>query len=529
MTSLAHDLQLASRHAQAARFAEMLAICRQLADAHAGSVPALLDVGVLLSNFGFMGRARECYERALTLAPDDLRARVNLANLARDTGDAAECRRLYAALQQQWPDHPVLRRNALVSLEYDPQASDAERLAQARAWGAWAMGRAGGPRARPALRPLPGRALRVGYVSADFCQHTVGLFFRAVAQAHDAARVLPFVYSAGSVHDGVTAAIRAACQFRDVAALDDTAVAALIVQDQIDVLVDLSGHTAGSRLTLFAQRPAPVLVSWLGYFASTGLDCMDAVLLDNWHAPAGAEALFAEPVLRLPGGKFCYQSESFAPANVAPPPCLARGYITFGSFNNSAKYNAGVFDLWARVLDAVPDARLLLKWRSFNDPEFCASVLQAFAGRGMDPQRIELRPPSFHADLLKEYADIDIALDPFPFTGGLTSCEALWMGVPVITWPQSRAVSRQTFAFLSAIGLPKLVAGDADDYLRIAVELAGDSDRLVRLRGSLRARMLASPLMDVSGFTRQLEDSLSGVYQSVYQQAGLAPGRPGSR
>ncbi len=493
----------------------MLVVCSQLMERQADDVNALLDIGTLLQNFGFLSLASECFSRVRSLAGDDLRPVVNLANLARERGAHADARCLYAELLARRPDQPVIRRNALVSLEYDPDVSDAERLAGAKAWGEWAIGRAGGRRARPFLRPLTdGRPLRVGYVSADFCQHTVGLFVKDVLKSHDPSRVNAFAYSAGQVADWVTDEIRAACQFRAVASLTDVDLAGRIRQDEIDVLVDLSGHTAGSRLTVFAYRPAPVQVSWLGYFATTGLACMDAVLLDEWHDSPGTEAQFVESVVDLPGGRFCYTPVPWAAA-VAPAPVAARGYVTFGCFNNTAKLNQGVFDLWARILAAVPDARLVLKWRNFNDEALRQSVRENFARRGIMPERIELRGPSFHVDLLKEYADIDVALDTFPFAGGLTSCEALWMGVPVVTWPQRRVVSRQTFAFLSAIGLPELAAEDADGYARIAVELARDRARLAALRSGMRKRMAASSLMDVGGFTRQLEQCLIGLYQEV--------------
>ena len=496
------------------RFAEM----RSLSDdviRGTNDIALLLDVGALLSGYGFLTDASACYERAYSLAPSDLRATVNLANLARDAGEHAEARRLYTELLRQLPDHPVIRRNALTSLEYDPEVPDAERLVQAQAWGAWAIARAGGTRPRPAMQPLMDRPLRIGYVSSDLCQHTVGLFVKDVLKAHDSARVQVFAYSAGQVKDWVTDEIRAACTFREVSALDDAALAEQIRGDGIDVLVDLSGHTGGSRLTAFAHRPAPVMVSWLGYFATTGLSYLDAVLLDEWHAPPGTEAQFVEPILRLPSGRFCYQPVPWAPAEVSAPAFERNGFITFGCFNNTAKFNAGVFDAWARVLQAVPDSRLILKWRTFNDDAFRRKVTQTFVARGIAAERIELRGPSFHADLLKEYADIDIALDPFPFTGGLTSCEALWMGVPVVTWPRSRVVSRQTFAFLSQIGLPELAAQDADDYVRVAVDLANDRERLAGLRRTLRDRMRGSPLTDVSGFTRQLEDALIDLYRRI--------------
>lgn len=510
-------LQRAQAHASSGHFAEMLVICEQVLDLKRDNTDALLDVGVLLLNFGFLNRARYCFERVCTIAPTDLRLLVNLANLARESGDHAESQRLYSVLQSTHPNHLVIRRNFLVSQEYDPDRFDAARLQHIRAWGAWAVLQAGGVRTRPSLPPLAKRRLRIGYLSADLCHHTVGLFFKEVLLAHDLTRVEVFAYSAGSVSDMVTAAIRKITAFRNVATLNDADLAALIRQDRIDLLVDLSGHTAGSRLTVFAHRPAPVQVSWLGYFASTGLEYIDAVLLDDWHAPPGTEAQFVEPIIRLPTGRFCYQPLLWAPAELAELPHNKNGYITFGCFNNTAKLNAGVFDVWATVLTAVPRSRLVLKWRTFIDEGLCASVHAAFTQRGIAADRVELRPASFHADMLKQYADIDIALDPFPFTGGLTSCEALWMGVPVITWPQSRVVSRQTFALLSVIGLPELAADSANDYVHIAQSLASDVSRLASLRSSLRARMQASPLMDVAGFTRQLEQTLLQLYTTIFE------------
>lgn len=513
MQDYSERLKRASALAASGRWAEFAALCAQIAQS--ADVLGLLDTGVLLSNHGLLTDARACYEKAQALSQTDLRATINMANLARDAGEHTEAFRLYTQLLEALPDHPVIRRNALTSLEYDPEVPNAERLVQAQAWGAWAIARAGGVRARPALQQLQGRPLRIGYVSADLCQHTVGLFMRDVLKAHASSRVQVFAYGAGSVKDWVTDEIRAICNFRDVSTLDDAALAAQIRADGIDVLVDLSGHTGGSRLTAFAHRPAAVMVSWLGYFATTGLAYIDAVLLDKWHAPPGTEAQFVEPIIRLPTGRFCYKPVPWAPAEVSTPAFEHNGHITFGCFNNTAKLNDGVFDLWARVLHATRDSRLVLKWRTFNDDAFRQQVTDAFAARGIAAERIELRGPSFHADLLTEYADIDIALDPFPFTGGLTSCEALWMGAPVVTWPQSRVVSRQTHAFLQQIGLPELSAQDADDYVRIAVELANDRAALAHLRTTLRDRMRTSPLMDVAGFTRQLENTLIDLYRHV--------------
>lgn len=519
-------LVLAQSHARYGRFSEMLLICQQIVQTHSAQTNALLDVGALLLNYGYLTQAKDCFERAQLLNPHDIRPQVNLANLARDGGDHTMVQCIYTKLQAVQPNNPVIRRNVLVSQEYHPTVTDTQRLAHARAWGEWAIAQTGGWRPRPLLRALNGQPLRVGYVSADLCQHTVGLFVKgvlishcdqAVGNGHAAKSESIFAYSAGKVHDWVTDAIQAVCTLRDVSKLDDAALAALIRQDQIDVLVDLSGHTAGSRLTVFAHRPAPVQVSWLGYFATTGLRYIDTVLLDEWHAPPGTEAQFAEPIIRLPTGRLCYQPVPWAPA-VSPPPCLQTGYITFGSFNNTGKLNDAVFDVWAQVLAATPHSRLVLKWRTLADTPLCDSIRNAFAVRGIESSRVELRPASFHVDVLHQYADIDIALDPFPFTGGLTSCEALWMGVPVITMPQSRVVSRQTFAFLSAIGLEELAAKDTADYIQIAQMLAANRDKLVSLRTTLRSTMLASHLMDVAGFTKQLENTLRDLYQTVQSE-----------
>lgn len=512
---LLEPLPMARRLGAQGKFDQFRSVCSRIARESVGDAAVLQELGGLYGAYGFLTEARDCYEQAGALLPSTIGHLANIANLARDAGEHTRAREIYTGLLEQLPDHPVVRRNFLTGLEYDPHARDFERLRHAEAWGQWATSRAGGPYLRPVVRPLHGRPLRIGYVSADFCQHTVGLFIKDVLKAHDPECTRVFTYNAGLVNDWVTKEIRSASGLVDISVLTDVEVADRIRQDGIDVLVDLSGHTGGSRLSAFVYRPAPIQISWLGYFATTGLDCIDAVLLDQQHAPEGAEALFVEPIVHLPAGRFCYRPVPWAPNCVAPPPSERRGYVTFGSFNNTAKLNAGVLDVWARLLTAVPRSRLVLKWRTFNDAAFRDKLTLAFVNRGIDPSRIELRGPSFHAELLEEYADIDIALDPFPFTGGLTSCEALWMGVPVVTWPQGRVVSRQTLSFLHQIGLGELAADSADDYVRIASELAHSSDRIGRLRSNLRGKMRESPMMDVADFTRQLEDTMIRLYHRI--------------
>jgi predicted O-linked N-acetylglucosamine transferase (SPINDLY family) len=282
-------------------------------------------------------------------------------------------------------------------------------------------------------------------------------------------------------------------------------------QDQIDILIDLSGHTARNRLFIFALRPAPLQISWLGYFGTTGLAAMDYILMDAVCVPMGFERWYSESVLRLPHLRFCYDGPEVAFS--ADPPSSRKGSITFGSFNNIAKIGTEVISLWAEILLATPNARLVLKWKSLDAASSQQRIREAFAACGIATDRLEFRGASAHQELLEEYADIDIALDPFPFGGGLTSCEALWMGVPVITLPGETPASRQTLGFLRLLGLEDLAATSLQDYVARAIGLATDSPRLATLRQSLRSLMAASPLCDGPLFTDGLEQAFLEIWQ----------------
>lgn len=498
------------------RFRESIALCIDLAARVGDSAAALERIGQTLSRMGAVTAAAEVLRRAVALNPTAVAPLLTLTGICQDAMDPDGVRAALAGASVDHLDNPVFRSNLLLRGEYDLMVRDDVRVHNAMRWGLWASFRAGDSAClpRPAATPLSGRPLRVGYVSPDIRQHTVGLLAKDVLAAHDRSRVSPVVYATTEAPDWVTQAVAAHTPVHDVRRLDDDALAARIRADAIDVLVDLAGHTGGNRLTAFAWRPAPVQVSWLGYFATTGLPAMDAVLLDRWHAPPGSEALFTERIVRMPRLRLCFTPFPLTPP-VGPLPALSRGTVTFGCFNNTAKLNPAVLAVWAAVLRAVPDSRLLLKWSTFHDPPLCARIRQTIADHGIAPERVEMRGHSTHARTLETYAEVDIALDPFPFTGGMTSCEALWMGVPVITLPQRRVVSRQTFAYLSAIGLGALAARTAEGYVALAAELARDLPRLAALRHSLRPRMAASPLCDVPGFTRCLEDTLCALFTEI--------------
>ena len=510
---------------------------RQACSANPQHVDAALNLATLLVSQGQLTEAGQHYENLLRHHPDDARIINNLASLYQDAGETSKALSILQQATCLQPDLPQPRSNRLMSLQYDLSANTEQLLAEARDWGNWATRRAtrlSGCSPRRHFRTRSASApLRVGYVSADFCMHPVGLFLAATLAAHDPTRITPILYSNGSPRDGITAQLVQAAQsrgggFREVLELDDLRLARQIEVDEVDVLVDLAGHTGKSRLALFALRPSPVQVAWLGYFATTGLPAMDFILLDPHHAPPGTETQFTERIIRLPYNRFCYTPVSFAP-EVSPPPSESKGYVTFGSFNNTAKLNGAVLTTWATILNRLPDSRLVLKWRTLTDEVYRQSLLDFFKARGIDQKRLELRPMSVHRVLLEQYADIDIQLDPFPFSGGHTSCESLWMGVPVITLPETRIVSRQTLSFLHVTGLSDLVASSPEDYVRRAVRLASDQARLGWLRRHLREQMRSSPLCDVTGFTRYLETALYRAFDTVRRETALAWATEGVR
>jgi predicted O-linked N-acetylglucosamine transferase (SPINDLY family) len=320
-------------------------------------------------------------------------------------------------------------------------------------------------------------------------------------------------YYSFSSTDRVSERLRkAAAGWHDISALGDAQAAHLIRKDGIDILVDLAGHTSHNRLGIFARKPAPVQASWLGYFNTTGLPAMDYFLSDPHSSPPGQETFFTEALLRLPRTRFCYEPWEWTP-EVNELPALSSGAVTFGSLNNLAKLNEGVLALWSRLLAAVPGSRLLIQAQALDDEPNRARFAALAARAGMDPARLELRPFAPLEQAMHAYHRIDIALDPFPFCGGMTSFEALWMGVPVVTLEQPMIAGRQTLSMLRNLQLDELVADSEARYLGIAAALAVDLPRLAELRRGLRPRFAASPLADYAGQARALEGALRAMWR----------------
>ena len=352
----------------------------------------------------------------------------------------------------------------------------------------------------PPLTFAPGaRRLRLGYVSPDFNHHAVACFIEPVLAAHDRTRVEVFCYAAVRAPDRITARLRRLAEhWRDIAPLDDAAAAALIRADRPDLLVDLAGHTAHHRLGVFARRPAPVQATWLGYPNTTGLDAIGYRLTDAVADPPGqTEAFHSEKLVRLPATFSCYGPDADAPP-VNDLPAARAGAVTFGSLNNFAKITPAVIALWSRLLRELPGSRLVLKSRGLGDAAVAARIRDAFAVHGIEPARLTLDGAELSvAAHLSLYHGIDIGLDPFPYNGTTTTCEALWMGVPVVTVTGANHVARVGASLLTHCGLTELVASDEAGYIAAAVALAGDPDRMTTLRRTMRDRLNAAPLTDI--------------------------------
>jgi len=465
----------------------------------------------LYERFGRAGDAIAAAEQALRLTPAFPEALHALGNALKSQGRAAEALQCYREALRLNPQLRDVHSSLLFALNYPAAIPAEEILAEHRAFGA-ACAAAIMPHANT---PDPRRRIRLGYLSADFRDHAVSRFIEPALKNRDVSRFEVFCYSNVSTPDRHTAYLsRFADCWRDIAHLTDDAAEALIREDAVDILVDLSGHTAGNRLTLLARKPAPVQVTWIGYPQTTGIDAIDYRITDEISDPPGmTDRLHTETLLRLPGAFTCFQPPAEAP-EVAPLPALAHGVVTFGSFNNPAKITPESVELWASVLRDAPGSRMLIKGYSLVDPGTRERLATLFADHGIPASRLILRGNTrSYAEHLSLYGEVDIALDTFPYNGTTTTCEALWMGVPVLTLAGNEHRCRVGATLLSAAGLPALVAHTPDEFAARAVDLAGDVGRLAELRASLRGVLSRSALLDGAGFSAKLEEALREIWE----------------
>jgi predicted O-linked N-acetylglucosamine transferase (SPINDLY family) len=504
------------------------------------SAAAWSNLGAALQRLGDTAHASRCLDKAIALDPDYSMAHANLGWILRDQhrldeaivasrralaaepglaiayanlGSAlmiqtrqTEAFEAYAKALELDPGNEATWSSYLFALNYRDDLTPAEVVRAHRDWGARIAGFE--YLAAEAQHREPDWRLVIGYVSPDFRDHPVGLLVEPIIAHHDRVRFEVRCYSHGTQVDATTWRIRAAADaWVETGDLDDAAAAQRIHADGVDILVDLSGHTAGNRLGVFAHKPAPVQVSYAGYVTTTGLDAMDWVVHDAVTRVSEAEAEYAERLLTLGACLYCYRPPEVAPP-VAPAPLAKKGFITFGSFNNTPKLTAATFDLWGAALQRVPNSRFVLKAGAMRDAGARERVTAALSARGVAGERLDLVPPTTFDEHLADYGRIDIALDPAPFTGGITSLQALWQGVPFVTFKGASHAARVGASILTTAGLGDLIAETPEDYAAIAAALASDTARVADLRQTMRERLAPTTLIDGAAFTAEFERAL---------------------
>jgi protein O-GlcNAc transferase len=445
------------------------------------------------------------FKSALAIKPDSIEALGSLGSANMVHGKIDEGMEYFRQAIAINPNSVMIYNNLLFAMIYAASVSPQQLAALSREFGE----KLADPllRQRPLIRnPDPERKLRIGYVSPDFRQHAVNYFFESLLRLHDRQKFEIFAYSGVNHEDAVTARLKQKFDhWRNILTLNDDEAADLIETDEIDILVDLAGHTGGSRLPVFARKPAPVQVTWLGYPATTGMKAIDYRITDVHAEPPGmTEHLNAETLWRLPEIFCCYQAHENGPNVIDHPPFDDNGYITFGCFNNFTKVTDVVMETWARILAQVPESRLLLEIRGLDSPQFRAVTESRMRNSGLPLDRIILEPRK-KANQFVLSNRIDLALDPFPCNGGTTSMDTLWMGVPFVTLAGEHFVSRMGVTILTNAGMPELIAKNTDEYVELAVKLGLDRDRLRGLRHNLRQKVAASPLMNQVTFARNME------------------------
>ncbi len=475
-------------------------------------VNAHINLGLAYFGQEELDAARACFRHALAVNPNHADAHNSLGLVLKLQGQLAQataCHRRALALK---PDFVAAHSDLLYTMIFDPDQNPETIVAEHERWNRMHAAPLANFSRQHDNDKNPERRLRIGYVSPDFREHPVGRFLLPLLEAHDHGNFEIYCYSAVPLPDRFTNQCRThADVWRDVHRMSDENLANIIRQDRIDILVDLSMHTGGNRLLMFARKPAPIQVTYLAYCGTTGLEVIDYRLTDPFLDPDDRnERFYSEQSIRLPETYWCYQPAIETPENT-PLPSSQVGHITFGCLNNFSKATEPTLETWSRILRQLPQARLLL-----FVPVGSARmrVQEFFSQRDITAGRLEFVGKVPMVDYLQTYERIDVALDPFPYGGGTTTCDALWMGVPVVCLAGQAALGRGGVSILSNVGLPELIAQDTEQYIRIASELADDRPRLTAMRAALRDRMRTSPLMNAPRFARHVEAAYGAMWRS---------------
>jgi len=471
-------------------------------------------VGYMLTKRDRFTEAMNYFRQALALEPKHFDAHTNLADVLRSQGMINDAITHYKQALEIKPTSIAAHHSLLWTLNYSDHDQAAIFLEHQRFNEQHALHLAASISAHLNDREPPQRRLKIGYVSGDFRRHSVAFFIREILAHHNHEQFEIVCYYNDRKVDKITRQLQAyADSWVDCIDLSDDKLADKIRADQIDILVDLAGHTAGNRLFVFAMKPAPIQVSYLGYPNTTGLTAIDYRITDNYRDPQEtSEPFSSESLIRIPG-YYCYRPHDDTPP-VSELPYFEQGAITFSSFNNYAKMNPDILALWAEVLNTVSGSKLLLKTKVLSDEPIREALKKQLAKMGIAPERLILEAQDVAPAYLKRYHQVDIGLDPSPFNGGTTTCEALWMGIPVVTLVGKTHSSRMGLSILSTLGLTELIAYTSEQYVDICLKLANDTDYLQQLRASMRERMLASPLMDYVNFTYCLEAEYRKMWET---------------
>jgi protein O-GlcNAc transferase len=469
-------------------------------------------LGLACRERGDLAEAVRCFERALQLAPGSAATLANAAAVQRDLGNADESIALYRRAREIVPGNAELLSAYLFTLNLSARPGREEIFRAHMEYGRLL----GSPHPSPSRGKDAHARLRVGYLSPDLRFHAVSFFVEPVLAHHDRDHFEISCYCANPQHDGMTDRLRKLSDhWIDCAGWSTADLVRRIMEDGIDILVDLAGHTAGSRIDALAQKPAPVIASWLGYLNTTGLECVDFRITDRHTDPPGqTERFHAETLVRLPDSQWCRQKPD-SPIAVGPLPAARDGTIRFGSFNRPFKLSPEVLALWGLVLHRVPRSTLLL---AGVEPGQRDAIQRRLSGAGVDPARLEFTGRLSMAKFHELHQRVDIALDSYPYSGATTTFDSLWMGVPVLSLAGEAPMSRSTESILVTLGMQDWVAQSEREYVELAARHAGDLAALAALRAGLRGRLEGSILMDGRRFTGQLEE----IYRQMWRERGPA-------
>ena len=540
-------LELIETYGRLRRLDDARRIADRVETTHSGKADIATKLGLAFIAAGEQPAARVQFEAALKANPNHVLALYNLGKLCDEQGDAESALALYRRAQAadpafepaafniaelelrlgeidaaiagldrllaRNPSDPATLSGRFMAAQYQP-GIDAKKLFELhRTWDAGIGQRIGVTDGYRSRRPEPERRLRVGLVSPDLGDHPVGYFTIRALENLDSRTFELVAFADADRDDAISRRLRRCLAgWNDASQWPDDRLAAEIARQGIDILIDLSGHTRGNRLAVFSRRPAPIQLSWAGYVGTTGLSAMDALIADRFHVPIGEDEAYAEKVVRLPDSYICFDPPPDAP----DPAAIGRrdGPLTLAAFHLPAKINDGVVDLWARILYGEPGSCLSFVYAGYEVPGVQSRLRGLFAAAGIAGERLLFTGRQARAEVLKRYGSVDIALDPLPYSGGLTTLEALWMGVPVVTLPGKSFAGRHAASHLSNAGLSEFVARDAEDYVAIVHRLAADRERLAALRGELRQRVAASALCDGKRFAQSLQSAIRDLWRN---------------